>query len=146
MTLSYKIIVPISLLCGMLTALCFPPCSFSWFAWIVLIPWFMILANTTTKQMLLAHGLFQATLYTIGTYWLSAVHPLSIIVVQIPLYFMCLPFPILFQHCCAEKQFLMDCHSILWTSQEYLRSFYYWFSLFIYGTFSSLPSNTYSNC
>lgn len=120
----YLTLVLISSCSAILLAICFPPCHFSFLVWFALVPWLWLLTRVTFKQLLLAHFLFQLFFYGIGSYWLSAVHPLALFAVQIPLYFICLPFPLLFWWIAKKKIIpLWLATPILWSAQEYLRSF-----------------------
>ncbi|NUM33322.1 MAG: apolipoprotein N-acyltransferase [Candidatus Brocadiae bacterium] len=121
---SYKQSIFFSLMSGILTAICFPPCSFSSLSWFCLIPWFYTLHRQSFRQMLLSHFFFQACFWGIGIYWMSSVHPICPVAILLPMYFICLPFPVLFWWAIKEKKFcVFFVPPVLWVGQEYLRSF-----------------------
>lgn len=121
---SYRVTIGLASLSALLSVLSFPPCSWSWLAWIALVPWLYSLTFQTTKQMLLSYTIFHAIFFGIGIFWMAKVHPICPIAILFPLWLMCLPFPLLYRWIVQKnKGYVLLAGPILWVANEYLRGF-----------------------
>ncbi len=120
---TYRSMILCTSLSGILCILAFPPCGFSWLAWISLVPFFYSLSQQKNfRQLFLSHFIFLSIFFGIGVFWMAQVHPICPFVLVIPLFFMCLPFPILFRLTLQYKILSIFWSApILWVTQEYVR-------------------------
>lgn len=102
----------------------FPPCGFSHLAWVSLVPWLYCLPRLTWRQLLLSHAVFLSLFFAIGISWMAVVHPVCPFVILIPLYVMCLPFPLAYAWSVRKLRLPpVLAAPVIWTAGEYLRSF-----------------------
>ncbi|BBM86075.1 apolipoprotein N-acyltransferase [Candidatus Uabimicrobium amorphum] len=112
-----------ALISGVLAAIAFPPCEFYVFAWVALVPWLYSLPKLNTKQLLMSNLIFNLTFFGIGISWMATVHPLSPIAILFPLYFIILPFPILYAHFSKNFMPMWLAAPIVWVANDYLRCY-----------------------
>ncbi len=114
----------LSAMSALLSVTIFPPCGFSALAWVCLVPWLYALPRLTWRQLLLSHGVFVAIFFAIGISWMSVVHPICPFIILVPLYIMCLPFPLIYAVSVRQLGLpAVIAAPVIWTANEYLRSF-----------------------
>lgn len=109
---------------AVLSALSHPPCHLAILAWVSLVPWLYSLPYQTLRQTLAGHAVYVVCFFGLGISWMGKVHPLCPIVILLPLYFICLPFPLIYRWIVREKTApAFFAAPIVWCAGDYLRSF-----------------------
>ena len=121
---SYKQILLLTAISALMSILAFPPCAFSTLIWMALVPWLYSLTYQNWRQIFISNLVFQIGYFAVGLLWMTAVHPLCPVALLLPLYFICLPTPLLIAWSVQKANWpIFIAAPIIWAADEYLRSF-----------------------